>query len=176
MSAPGALDALAALPRLERLEVDGSLLRRPSRLAAMTTLRSLTLNLWKLASLPHAELVERGPYLRDLRDLHLRVYTHAEEEAMVEATGLVDVRRQLIEPLRAATALTALRLEEAIYRTSCVLVTADNVDDLLEGKPAMRALAVSQQMLLEHGTFGALRRRHPQVEIKIVEAPKWWSC
>ncbi len=45
----------------------------------------------------------------------------------------------------------------------------------------MRALAVSQQMLLEQGTFGALRRRHPQVEIEVlmvspaVNAGKnWW--
>jgi hypothetical protein len=57
----------------------------------------------------------------------------------------------------------------------------DNADDLLEGKPEMRALAVSQQMLLEQGTFGALRRRHPQVEIEVlmvspaVNAGKnWW--
>ena len=152
MSAPGALDPLAALPRLERLELDGSLLRRPSRLAEPTALRELKVNFFSLASLPHAELVERGPYLRGLRGLHIFVHTD-EEQGMVLATGLVGVRRQLIEPLRAATALAALWLAEAVFTSLCALVTADDVEDLLEGKLEVRELAVGQQILLEHGTF-----------------------
>ena len=83
---------------------------------------------------------------------------------------MVDTRRLLIQPLRAATALTSLVFRNNYASTkkpaSFLLLIIDRIDDLVAGKPALCAFRASQEMLLkaEEGGFSALRARHPHVE------------
>ena len=86
---------------------------------------------------------------------------------------LADVPRRVVEPLRAATALTYLALLATVRceapPASCLLLTADRVEALVAGKPALRRVHIAQEMcLLDDGAnFAALRLRHPQIEFSL---------
>ena len=94
---------------------------------------------------------------------------------------LADVPRRVVELLRAAAALTELAFgawgNQHPGPGSCVLLTADRVEALLAGKPALRRVCVAQEMRLEEegALFAALGRRHPRVEFSL-PAPSGRGC
>ncbi len=111
-----------------------------------------------------APLAEPGPHLSSLRVLWLRTYRGDDVLATI-----VDARRRLVEPLRAATAFTALDFLErggtAKLPASFLLLTVNCIDDLVAGKPALREFCACQEILLEDelAHLPALRARHPRV-------------
>lgn len=171
LAAPGALDPLMCLPRLLRLEFPSAAVRQPSALTGLTGLRELKLhvNEYDFRASGDRSLVEAGPHLANLCSLEIQIRRISEE--FNPATN-VDVRRRVIEPLRAATALTSLRFDSpyaaAQGPASFLLLTVDRIDDLVAGKPALRAFCACQEMLLKVEEVGlpALRARHPHVKFE----------
>ena len=173
LAAPGALDPLICLPCLERLEFPSAAVRQPSALTGLTALRELVLHVSEedFRASGDRPLIEAGLHLENLRSLEIQVY-RADEE-FTPAT-ICDVRRRVIEPLGAATALKSLRFargyltSDAKGPASFLLLTVDRIDDLVAGKPALRAFCAPQEMLLkvEEVGFPALRARHPHVEFE----------
>ena len=84
----------------------------------------------------------------------------------------IDVRLRLVEPLRAAMALTSIELCKSGGAPSAVLLTADCIDNLLAGKPALRRFAFQEEHALERDLdLAALRARHPAVEFVLPSPP-----
>jgi hypothetical protein len=166
MRATGALGPLATLSRLETLYFCADGLRAPSALAGLTSLRDLNVLHGRFES-AEAPAVEPGPYLASLRSFYLCFYKRN------AAPVLFDAARRVVEPLRAATALTALAFAER-GGPSAAHLTADRIDDLLAGKPALRRFSLQT----EHAhvldlDLAALRARHPAVEIAVTRS-EWW--
>ena len=164
----GKLDPLAPLaPSLRWLAICPIRIPSPSALTALTALEELAVGFedYELRDAADAQLVEPGPHLHRLRALAVR--THSND------SQLIDVRRRLVDPLRAAAALTALEFREDL-RPSAVLLTMDCIGDLLAGKPAMRRFALQRSHALKLGLdLAALRaRRHPAVEC-VLNGGRW---
>ena len=164
----GTLDPLAPLASsLRWLAICPVRIPSPSALTALTSLEVLWVGFSgdELRDAAAVPLVEPGPHLYRLRALTVR--THSND------SRLVDARRRLVDPLRAAAALTSIEFCECLG-PSAVLLTMDRIDDLLAGKPAMRRFALQRSHALELDLdLAALRARHPAVEF-VLDGCSWW--
>jgi hypothetical protein len=134
----------------------------PSGLAFLTTLRELGLICY---TMDDNTLIEEGAHLLRLERLSLNLQSGGD---------LVDLRRRIIAPLRSATSLTELGFA-GYPGPSQVLQTMDRINDLLEGKPALRRFAFQKEHALKRDLeLDALQKRHPVVE-SVLGGREWWA-